>query len=106
MHVVPRLPGAQLRLLRLPECGVVDVAVEDGAEAAEERVAGRVVAAGAEVEPAEERRDPARRLRRRRVDEHALLVVRVRRPHHLHGRSWTRRTQHSQLAFAMASSVR
>ena len=67
--------------------------MEDGVEVAEEPVAGRVVAAGAEVEAAEEGRDPAGGLGRRRVDEHALLVVRVQRPHHLHGRSCTRRTQ-------------
>jgi hypothetical protein len=67
--------------------------VEDGLEVAEEPVAGRVVAASAEVEAAEEGRDPAGRLGRRRVDEHALLVVRVQRPHHLHGRGCRRRTQ-------------
>ena len=55
--------------------------MEDGVEVAEEPVAGRVVAAGAEVEAAEEGRDPAGGLGRRRVDEHALLVVRVQRPH-------------------------
>ena len=85
--------------------GVVDVAVEDGVEVAEEPVAGRVVAAGAEVEAAEEGRDPACRLGRRRVDEHALLVVRVQRPHHLHGRSCTRRTQFSFRSIKVFSKV-